>query len=72
MIETLGWVATSVVLLSFFFKDMLKLRVVNSTGALLWLIYAFMKVDYPLVVVNGAILLIHSYWFITNLKTWKS
>lgn len=72
MIEILGWVATSAVLLSFFFKDMLKLRIANSTGAILWLIYALLKCDYPLIAVNTAVLFVHGYWFISNYKTWKN
>ena len=72
MIEILGWSPTLAVLLSFFFKDMLNLRLANSTGAVLWLVYAFLKNDYPLIAVNGAILFVHGYWFISNYKLWKS
>lgn len=72
MIEILGWLATSAVLISFFFKDMIKLRIANSTGSILWLVYAIAKNDYPLIAVNAAIFLVHGYWFISNYKLWKS
>ena len=72
MIEILGWVATSAVLLSFLFKDMFKLRIANSTGAMLWLIYAYLKSDYPLIAVNAAILFVHGYWFVSNFRSWKN
>lgn len=72
IIDILGWTATAAVLLSFVFKDMVKLRLVNATGALLWLLYAIMKSDMPLVGVNVAVLSIHLLWFITNKLKWKS
>lgn len=72
MIEILGWIATAAVIGSFFFKDMFKLRIVNLSGALLWLTYGILKMDYPLIGVNSAVVLVHCYWFITNYKLWKS
>jgi hypothetical protein len=46
--------------------------VATSAGAILWLIYALLKSDYPLIAVNTAVLFVHGYWFISNYKTWKN
>ena len=62
-IDILGWVATGAVVVSFTVKDMWQLRVVNSIGALLWIIYGGLKQDYPIVVVNAMILIAHFIWF---------
>ena len=66
MIEILGWIATVVVVLSFTVKDMLWLRIVNGTGAALWLIYGGLKGDIPLLSVNIAILMAHIHWYYKN------
>lgn len=70
--EILGWIATSAVLSSFLFKEMIKLRIINALGAFLWLLYAILKKDSPLICVNFAILIIHGFWFYSNYKKWKS
>ena len=63
MIDILGWIATVVVVMSFTVKDMLWLRIVNGTGAALWLIYGGLKEDIPLLSVNIAILMAHIHWY---------
>ena len=65
-IEILGWIATAVVVMSFTVKDMLRLRIINGTGAMLWLIYGGLKNDIPLLSVNIAILIAHIYWYYKN------
>ena len=62
-VDILGWVATGMIVLSFTVKDMWRLRIMNSVGTLLWLIYGELKGDYPLVVVNALILGVHLNWF---------
>lgn len=67
--EVIGWLATIMILLSFLVKsDMFLLRVLNSTGACLWLVYGILKNDLPVIVLNFIVILIHSYWFIKNRK----
>jgi len=62
-IDILGWVATAVVVISFTVKDMWRLRIVNSIGTLLWIIYGALKQDYPILAVNAMILMTHFIWF---------
>ena len=68
MIETLGWIATAVVVGSFGIQDQRKLRIVNMFGSILWLGYGFLKQDNPIIFVNISIIVMHTYWFIKNKK----
>ena len=68
MIETLGWIATAVVVGSFRIQDQRKLRIVNMSGSILWLGYGFLKQDNPIIFVNISIIVMHTYWFIKNKK----
>ena len=68
MIETLGWIATAVVVGSFGIQDQRKLRIVNMSGSILWLGYGFLKQDNPIIFVNISNIVMHTYWFIKNKK----
>ncbi|MFA9205481.1 MAG: SemiSWEET family transporter [Burkholderiaceae bacterium] len=68
MIETLGWIATAVVVGSFGIQDQRKLRIVNMSGSILWMGYGFLKQDNPIIFVNISIMVMHTYWFIKNKK----
>ncbi len=68
MIETLGWIATAIVVGSFAIQDVKKLPIANSFGSLLWIAYGFLKQDNPVIFVNISIVLMHTYWFIKNRK----
>ncbi len=68
MIETLGWIATAIVVGSFGIQDQRKLRIVNMSGSILWLGYGFLKQDNPIIFVNISIIVMHTYWFIKNKK----
>jgi hypothetical protein len=64
-IEYLGFVATVFILLSFV-MDGNRLRVVNSVGAGLWLIYGIYTNGYSIMFLNLCVILIHIF------KLWKS
>ena len=68
MIDTLGWIATAVVVCSFGIQDQRKLRMVNMSGSILWIGYGFLKQDNPIIFVNISIMVMHTYWFIKNKK----
>jgi hypothetical protein len=68
MIETLGWIATAIVVGSFGIQDQRKLRIVNMSGSILWIAYGFLKQDNPIIFVNISIMVMHTYWFIKNKK----
>ena len=57
-IEILGWIATIVVLLSFLFHGV-KMRTLNSIGALLWCIWGYYTNEVSVMFLNTTIVLIH-------------
>jgi hypothetical protein len=68
MIEALGYFATAVVVGSFAIQNVKWLRVANTMGSLLWIVYGFLKQDNPIIFVNISIILMHTYWYIKNRK----
>jgi hypothetical protein len=68
MIEIIGYIGTIIVLISFTFKDVKKLRVVNTLGCFLFVVYGIANNDNPVIVTNALISIIN----ITQLyKTYK-
>jgi hypothetical protein len=55
MTETLGWVATTLFVGSYFFKRPALLRAMQMAGAALWIIYGAMIGAIPVVVANGLV-----------------
>ena len=52
MIETLGWVATTVFVASYFFSRPGLLRAVQMGGATLWIVYGFLIGAVPVIAAN--------------------
>jgi hypothetical protein len=65
-VETIGFIATGLTLSSFLFSNMVRLRTVNLVGCLWWCAYALAPTEtqYPVLIVNLAIMAIHSFWLI--------
>lgn len=55
-IESIGWVATIVVVASYFFSSPLTLRLVQIAGASLWLVYGIAIDSAPVIVANALVL----------------
>ena len=55
-IEYFGYLASFVVVASLFFHNQTTLRIVNSIGALLWVMYGFMLDSMPVVIMNIVII----------------
>lgn len=60
-IELLGYVATFFVAASFLFKSIIHLRVVNTIGAILFVVYGLMKGAYPVAVLNAFLVFVNLY-----------
>ncbi len=60
--EIIGYAASLFVLLSFFNKDLRKLRIVNSVGCGLFVAYGIMLGSIPIVLTNVAILCVNGYY----------
>lgn len=64
--EIMGYLGTAFVVVSFMCKSLLKLRVLNSIGALLVTIYAVVIKAYPVAILDGFILIINLYQIYTQ------
>ena len=61
--EWVGYAAMLALLISFTMKDVRKLRMVNSVGAVLFVIYGFMlQTSWPIIITNVAIICINLYY----------
>ena len=62
--EWVGYLAMTVLLISFMMKNIIKLRIINSVGCLFFVIYGIMISQYPIVITNLAIILINLYYLL--------
>ncbi|CAI8274850.1 MAG: uroporphyrinogen decarboxylase [Flavobacteriaceae bacterium] len=62
--EWVGYLAMTVLLISFMMKNVIKLRIINSVGCLFFVIYGVMISQYPIVITNLAIILINLYYLL--------
>ena len=62
--EWVGYLAMTVLLVSFMMKNVIKLRIINSIGCLFFVIYGVMISQYPIVITNFAIILINLYYLL--------
>jgi len=70
-IEIIGWVATLLILISFMFEGM-KLRVINTIGAVVWLYYGYEMGSSSIVFLNGTLIGIQSIKIYQIIKRQKS
>lgn len=66
LVDWVGYAAMATVLVSFLMKSVIKLRIINSLGCLIFVIYGFMlePVSMPIVITNTAILCINLYYLL--------
>lgn len=62
-VEWLGYIAMAAVLISFLMKSIIKLRLVNAIGCLLFVAYGIylQPISKPIIITNIAILVINVY-----------
>jgi len=67
-IEWIGYLAMATVLISFLMKSVIKLRLVNALGALIFIVYGFLltPISKPIIITNIAILIINVYYVIKH------
>jgi len=66
--DLIGYIGTGFVLGSFLVNDITRLRIINTIGAVMWLIYGIALSLKPQILVNVSIILIHFYWFYNNMR----
>lgn len=60
-IEFLGYMATFFVAASFLFKSIVHLRIINSIGAILFVIYSVIITAYPVALLNAFLVVVNIY-----------
>tara|TARA_Y100001938_G_C7758267_1_gene267344 strand:- start:130 stop:345 length:216 start_codon:yes stop_codon:yes gene_type:complete len=71
MLDYLGYIASGIILLSMLMKDMKKFRIVNTVACLLFVVYATIREDYPVVFLNVTVVLINILFLIRSDKKIK-
>lgn len=66
--ELVGYIASLALMISFTMKNVSTLRIINSLGAILFVVYGFMlQISWPIIITNGFILGVNIYYlFIKN------
>lgn len=59
LVDILGYTGTVLVILSFLFDSLIKLRVLNAVGAFLITIYAVVNHAWPVALLDGVIVIIN-------------
>lgn len=70
MIDLIAYIGSAFILVSFMLKSQIKLRILNSIGALIFIYYSVYKGDYPVIFINSSIVIINIIYVIKNTK-WK-
>lgn len=66
--DLMGYLASLLLMTSFLMKDLKRLRLVNSTGCLCFVIYGCMLgMAWPIIITNGFILVVN-IWHLSQLK----
>ncbi len=61
--EWIGYTASVVLMISFLMKNIIKLRIINSIGALLFVVYGIMlAISWPIIITNTFILGVNTYY----------
>lgn len=67
-VEWFGYLASFFILLSFFMKNITTLRYINSLGCIFFVTYGIFLDSWPLIITNGAIVLVNAYYLIQHKK----
>ena len=60
--DWVGYLASVVVFISFLYKNVKKIRLINMVGAFLFVLYGFMlNTAYPVILFNGGLIILHIY-----------
>ena len=71
LFEWVGYLASAAVLGSFLMKNIRMLRIVNTVGCTLFVVYGFIlpQVSWPIIVTNVAIILVNAYYLARTTKS---
>lgn len=61
--ELVGYAASLALIISFMMKNINTLRIINSLGAIFFVVYGIMlSTSYPIIITNGFILMVNIYY----------
>ena len=67
--EWIGYMASLALIISFTMKNVKTLRIINSVGAVLFIIYGYkLNISWPIVITNVFILMANIYYLTRKLK----
>ncbi|GGK41665.1 MULTISPECIES: uroporphyrinogen decarboxylase [Flavobacteriaceae] len=67
--EWVGYLASLALIISFLMKNLSTLRIINSIGALLFVVYGFMlAISWPIIITNTFIIMANIYYLIIKGK----
>ncbi|UMB53965.1 uroporphyrinogen decarboxylase [Lutibacter sp. A64] len=67
--EWIGYLASVALIISFLMKNLSTLRIINSIGAILFVIYGFMlAISWPIIITNTFILMANIYYLTIKRK----
>lgn len=69
--EIFGYIGTVLILSSFLVENIFHLRLINTIGAIFWIIYGVGISAGPTIVVNSCVIVIHFIWFYRHRKKWN-
>ena len=72
IIELIGYLGSALVLISFLMVSVFKLRIVNSIGSVVCVIYGLIIHAYPTVVMNLCLVAINVYYLVKMINTQKN
>ena len=59
--EIIGIIATLCVIVSFTQRELVKIRLINVIGAVIFVVYGFLIDSYSITILNGILIFIHLY-----------
>jgi hypothetical protein len=71
IIEAIGYTGSALVLISFLMVSVVKLRIVNTIGSIIFTIYAFIIHSYPTAIMNLCLVMINIYYLVKMGNTSK-
>ena len=69
LIEAIGYTGSALVLVSFLMVSVVKLRIVNTIGSVIFTVYAFIIHSYPTAIMNLCLVMINVYYLIKMSNT---
>lgn len=66
--EIIGYAASLLIAISLMMKSLIKLRIINGLGGLIFVVYGILIKAYPVAILNGLVVIIDLYYLIKMLK----